>query len=373
MNQQDRPILVWDLPVRVFHWLIVACFATSWLTREPMLIDLHAAAGYLVLALVAFRIWWGFLGTPHARFSNFAYAPRATLAYISGAIRRRAPYFEGHNPAGSWSVFLMLTVMAATALAGSITLAGMFALGPLDSLVSWPWADVSRDIHELLAYSLLALVVLHLGGVLWSSRVHGEDLASAMVSGFKRHADGTGNVTELRKGTGLALAATAIAGAISYLAFVGFFDGYATLRKMAARNTTPASVWSRECDSCHFAYPANYLPARANEALLAGQRDHFGEDLALGESRLQELRQHARAFSDPATWATSRLQRTAPVGAPSLRVTESSFWRRTHAGLGAQFATRGFTRPHQCDSCHIDAASGMFRPQLIHIPEQETK
>jgi cytochrome b len=339
-----------------------------------MLIDLHAAAGYLVLALVAFRILWGFLGTPHARFSNFAYSPRATTTYVAKALRKRAPYFEGHNPAGSWSVFMMLTVIAATAIAGTVTLAAMFALGPLDALIAWQWADASRDIHELLAYSLLVLVVLHLMGVIWSSRVHGEALTSAMVTGFKRHSDGSGIVTRPRRGVGLAMAAAAIAGVLGYLASVGFFNDYAAAR-LSARPTrsATASVWSRECDSCHFAYPANFLPPRASEALLADSGDHFGEDLALSAGRLDELRRHAKAFGDPNSWATSRLQRTAPRGAPSLRVTESAFWRGAHEGLVSQFSARAFTRPHECDSCHVDAASGMFRPRLIHIPEQVSK
>jgi cytochrome b len=374
MEQQGRQGIVWDLPVRLFHWLIVACFATSWLTREPMLIDVHAAAGYLLLALVAFRILWGFLGTPHARFSNFAYSPRATIAYVANAFRGRAPYFEGHNPAGSWSVYMMLAVMAGTAIAGTVTLAAMFALGPLDALVAWEWADASRDVHELLAYSLLVLVVLHLVGVLWSSRVHGEALTSAMVTGFKRHSDGTGIITPPRRGVGLAMAAAAATGILGYLTLVGFFDGYAAARMSAQpAKSRGASVWSRECDSCHFAYPANYLPPQANEALLADSGDHFGEDLGLSAGRMDELRRHARAFGDPNSWATSRLQRTAPRGAPSLRVTQSTFWKRAHEALVPQFAVRGSTRPHECDSCHVDAASGMFRPRLIHIPEQGSK
>lgn len=170
-----RSILVWDLPTRVFHWLFAACFAGAWLTGEAEgWFRLHMLCGVLLLALVAFRIAWGFAGGRYARFANFAHGPRAGWDYLRAMLAGAAPRHVGHNPAGTQAILLLL------ALGGAVALSGLtgWAVGGEDG--------VMLEIHEVMANLMLAVVLLHLAGVALESRLHRENLARAMLDGHKR-------------------------------------------------------------------------------------------------------------------------------------------------------------------------------------------
>jgi cytochrome b len=106
----DRPegtfrVLIWDLPVRVFHWALVASFAGAyWLSESERLRNVHVMFGYTVLGLVVFRLTWGFVGTRYAQFRSFLYSPREAMAYVRSLFSRSDPQFLGHNPAGSFAI-----------------------------------------------------------------------------------------------------------------------------------------------------------------------------------------------------------------------------------------------------------------------------
>jgi cytochrome b len=184
----DERVRVWDPLVRVFHWSLVAAFATAYIVEDNLL-DVHVWAGYLVLALIAVRLIWGFIGTRHARFTDFVRGPRQVLGYIGDAMRMRAPRFLGHNPAGGAMVVALLLLVAGTGLSG-VTLYGAEELsGPLAGLMSGLpgfWGGALEETHEVLANLTLVFIVAHVAGVLFSSLSHGENLVRAMVTGWKR-------------------------------------------------------------------------------------------------------------------------------------------------------------------------------------------
>lgn len=172
-SQAKSRILVWDLPTRIFHWLLAASFAGAWLTADSeRWIDLHVLFGYTMLVLVAFRIVWGVAGTRHARFSSFAYGPRDVLAYLKSLIRFRAPHYAGHNPAGSWAIYAML------ALAVVVTASGIATFNDAGG----HWVE---ELHEAAASAMLLLVFVHIAGVLAGSALHRENLVGSMLTGYK--------------------------------------------------------------------------------------------------------------------------------------------------------------------------------------------
>lgn len=168
-----RRILVWDAPVRVFHWLMVACFAGAYLTAEIDSLRLvHVTLGYTMAALVVLRLVWGVLGTRHARFANFVRGPGAVVRYLRSLPSRQPEHHVGHNPAGALAIVALL---------------GLTLL-----LVASGWAhyqdiggEWTEDVHEALANGMLALVVLHVVAVLASSWLHRENLIGAMIHGRK--------------------------------------------------------------------------------------------------------------------------------------------------------------------------------------------
>lgn len=166
-------ILVWDVPVRVFHWLTVFCFAGAYLTAESERWQLvHTTLGYTMAGLIAFRLVWGCIGPRYARFADFVRGPAAVISYLRSLAQGKPQHFLGHNPAGALAIVALLLLGAATAASG------WFALQERGG-EQW------EEIHETFANLMLALVLLHIAAVAVSSWLHRENLVAAMFSGMK--------------------------------------------------------------------------------------------------------------------------------------------------------------------------------------------
>jgi cytochrome b len=163
-------VLVWDLPTRLFHWLLAASFLGAYLVSESeRWRGVHALLGYTAAALIAFRLLWGVAGTRYARFSGFALSLRALSGYLKSLVTGAPRHYVGHNPAGSWAVVALLALVAATAVSGWAVLN---AVGP-------GWLE---DLHEACANATLALVALHVAAVVVSKRA----AAAAAAAGSRR-------------------------------------------------------------------------------------------------------------------------------------------------------------------------------------------
>jgi cytochrome b len=200
-------VKVWDAFVRLGHWLLVAGFFVAYFTEDDLL-NVHVWAGYLVGVVVFLRIVWGFVGPEHARFTSFAFGPAKVFRYLVGLLRGHAERYLGHSPAGGAMVILLLIGLAATVGSGLTVYAYDRGAGPLAPLLvggttvselSEPTTSGAdgrsgregdeefwEEVHEFLANLTLALVGLHIAGVLLASYVHRENLARAMVTGYKR-------------------------------------------------------------------------------------------------------------------------------------------------------------------------------------------
>ena len=180
MQATDSRILVWDAPVRVFHWLMVLSFAGAWLTSESERWQLvHITLGYTMAGLIAFRLLWGLVGTRYARFAQFVRGPQAVWKYLHSLRTPRPQHHTGHNPAGALAIVLIL-------LAGSaLTLSGWANYNEIGG----NWVE---EFHEVLGNGMLLLVAVHVAGVVVSSRLHRENLARAMLTGRKDGAPSEG-------------------------------------------------------------------------------------------------------------------------------------------------------------------------------------
>lgn len=182
-------ILVWDVPTRLFHWLFAGSFAVAWLTSDSdSWLNVHVFAGYLMLGLLGFRLIWGFAGGRYARFASFRFSLKEGIAYLMQVLAGTARRHIGHNPAGSWAVYLLLVLGLLAGLSGMITLAGQEGQGPLAAWVPYRAGEAFKEVHEALASIMLGVVVLHLAGVALESWRHRENLPRAMVTGLKEGA-----------------------------------------------------------------------------------------------------------------------------------------------------------------------------------------
>ncbi|MDP1772214.1 MAG: cytochrome b/b6 domain-containing protein [Methylobacter sp.] len=183
MESQEL-VKVWDLPLRIFHWLLVAGFFIAYLTEDDLL-TIHVWAGYLVTGLLVFRLIWGFVGNDYARFSSFLCSPAKSIAYLKDLITLKTQRYLGHNPAGAAMIVLLLVSLLATVITGFAVYGADQAAGPLASIGSAN-EETWEEVHEFFANFTLVLVVVHVIGVAVESYIHRENLARAMVHGFKK-------------------------------------------------------------------------------------------------------------------------------------------------------------------------------------------
>ena len=170
---------LWDIPVRVFHWSIVCCVPLAWLTAELDNYDAHQWIGYTVIVLVVSRILWGFVGSCHARFSDFLVGPRGILNYLRG----KGSASPGHNPLGGWSVVALLALLLLQAVSGLFNSDEVLFSGPLYYAADSDFRDTMGSVHEFAFNGLLALIGLHVAAVFYHQLRRREPLLQAMVKG----------------------------------------------------------------------------------------------------------------------------------------------------------------------------------------------
>ena len=186
VRENTVPVKVWDLPVRLIHWSLVVLVGVSWLTAEIGQLALHHLSGYLIFALVAARIVWGFVGSTTARFAHFVKGPEAVKAYTAGLFNRAEAASVGHNPLGALSVLALLGVL------GLQVLLGLFAQdsdglgpGPLANRLSRQAGRAVAEVHEAVFGLLLIFIALHVAAILFHTCYKRDTLLRPMVTGRK--------------------------------------------------------------------------------------------------------------------------------------------------------------------------------------------
>jgi cytochrome b len=184
--EELRRITVWDLPTRLFHWLSVVLVVAAYATWRLNWMDWHAWVGDALLALLLFRLAWGFFGSETARFRHFVKSPRSAVRHLAHTFCREPDHRAGHNPAGGWMVVLLLALLLAQALSGLYVDNEVANEGPLTELVSAPIANLITALHDWLVWdALLAAVALHVLAILVYRVAKGQNLLAPMITGRK--------------------------------------------------------------------------------------------------------------------------------------------------------------------------------------------
>lgn len=191
-----QKVKLWDLPTRLFHWILVIAMVGLFISGQigGNAIELHGKVGQFVLALIVFRVVWGFVGSTYARFTSFFPTPTRILAYLRGEWSGL-----GHNPLGSLSVFALLGLVGLQAVLGLFSNDDIAFRGPLFRLIDSDLSSSLTGWHQLLSNVLIALVVIHVAAIVFYTHVKKEDIVKPMVTGWKEvkageHARGGGVV-----------------------------------------------------------------------------------------------------------------------------------------------------------------------------------
>jgi cytochrome b len=185
MSSSKHVVRVWDVPVRLFHWLIVALVAAAYATWRLNWMEWHGWIGDLVLALVLFRLLWGFFGSETARFSHFLTSPRTAFEHLKYAFLREPDRQVGHNPAGGWMVVLLLALLLAETLTGIYVANDVADVGPLTEIVPAAAANAIDASHAIVWNALLVAITAHVLAIVGYAALKGQDLVRPLVTGVK--------------------------------------------------------------------------------------------------------------------------------------------------------------------------------------------
>ncbi|MEM7043668.1 MAG: cytochrome b/b6 domain-containing protein [Pseudomonadota bacterium] len=213
-----RPVKVWDIYIRLFHWSLVILVATSMISVRFSEMDIHVASGLLVLGLLVFRLLWGLFGSTTAQFHRFVRGPRAILAYLRGTDAGSSTPVIGHSPLAALSVLAMLISLVIQVGTGLVADDDIYVTGPLRKFVTSEFSSWATGLHGLNADILLALIALHVAAILVYLLLKGRNLTSAMVTGRQAlPADLASRVAAVKdRHPLLAIAAIGAAAAVTY-------------------------------------------------------------------------------------------------------------------------------------------------------------
>lgn len=367
----EASVPVWDVFVRLFHWALVALMAVAAITgffAPATWINIHVIAGLAIGALVLMRIVWGFTGSRHARFADFARPPSVVLDHARHLASGQAGRHLGHNPLGGVMVLGLLLALIGIVATGLIAWGGVVKSGPFAADLTYAFGELAKEAHELIAFGLLGLIGLHIAGALFESWRTRENLVRAMVTGRKRPlAEPDEAPSEARRASArpfLTVAVVALLGGGLALASIAL-----AARPAVGLPPPIAPIAKAECGACHFAYPASLLPKASWAALIDGLDDHFGENASFTPEPTAAIRAYLteNAAETADTKAANRLRAVDPK-AP-FTITQTPFWRRTHDDIpDATFEMAAIGGKGNCAACHGDAETGRFHPAAIRVP-----
>jgi len=365
------PAIIWDLPTRVFHWLLVTSFALAWITFDDnRYLFAHVYAGYLFLSLLIFRFVWGVVGTYYARFRTFAYDWASGADYLKGLLSGKASRHIGHNPVGGWAIFIMLALGLLIGITGLLVLGGEEGHGPLRGLISFEIGTGSKEFHEVFAWIMLAIVVIHVFGVIGESIIHRENLIWSMLTGRKE------DVLEATKVRGHGLLGVLLL-TIVFASALFYFRGYLVetaddlYRPFQGPSLPDNATWRSECGDCHLAFHPTLLPKRSWQLMLNTLDDHFGEELEYDAETLAELEPFLteNAAESGLTEPAHKVNKSIAADKTPLRITKTKYWVKKHIGINDEYWDHEkIASKTNCEACHLDAEEGTFEDSDMRLP-----
>jgi cytochrome b len=185
MSDAARVVLVWDISIRLVHWSIAILVAGAYATWRLNWMVWHGRIGYILLALLVFRLVWGFFGGETARFSRFLASPTAVLQHLNYALLREPDRQVGHNPAGGWMALFLLALLLAETLSGLYVANDIADVGPFTAIVPAWIADAIEASHAIVWEALFAAVIVHILAIFGYAAVKGQNLVLPMIVGTK--------------------------------------------------------------------------------------------------------------------------------------------------------------------------------------------
>ena len=363
--------LIWDLPTRLFHWLFVLSFIIAWATHDDnRFLFAHVYAGYLFITLIGFRLMWGVFGSRYAQFRSFSYDWPSVYQYIKNLATGNAAKYIGHNPAGSWAIFLMIMLSLIVSLSGLLVFGGEEGHGPLASLTSYQVGEYSKHVHIYSAWAMLMITIVHVIGVIVESLYHKENLILSMITGRKHVHKNQGIGKHPVIGYAL-LFAVMISGPLYFKGYIEQTEDAPYIPFVGAP-LPDNETWRTECGDCHLAYHPVLLPARSWRLLMENQNEHFEEALDLDEETIIEITNFltTNASESKLNEPARKINASTPASSTPIRIIDTNYWKQKHQNIDNKYwkhekvGSKG-----NCAACHLDADKGHFEDSAMRLPK----
>lgn len=359
---------IWSLPTRVFHALFALLILLAFLTEDDDLLNYHALMGYAILILLTFRFFWGYLGPKYSKFKDFPMSMGEVKEFIANIFNSEHRYV-GHNPLASYVMIGILVVVFLTIITGVLTLGIQEGKGLLSSLNSTFFKEMElfEEIHEFLSGVLIALIVMHILGVLSDRLLHSKHKTlESIFNGYK--------VTKEQEGIRLNIFQKLLA-AIFLALFVAFllFSMTTKSNPLIASKYAPLDykaqneLFVSECASCHTLYPPHTLSARSWNTLMANLEDHFGDDASINEADNRNILDFlVKNSAENSTQEVSVKILNSLKNKDIIAITRTDFWKEKHADIPKKvFAHESVKSKANCKACHSDIEKGLIEDEKI--------
>ena len=364
-EQTPRAALVWDLPLRLFHWSMVSVVTlaaiTGYLAPEWWL-DIHVYAGYALGFLLTFRLVWGFLGSYYSRFSSFPLKFKDVSKHLISILKFNPNSFSGHNPVGAWMIVILLATLTLLVVTGLVVLGGQENQGPLASLVNFGVGDFTEDLHETLSGFLIAAILIHLLGVFIEVKIFRHPVLKAMISGRKP----VGADYVSKSGSAIIRGVVLFSLVTGVVLFMGMKLNARPSERW--RNIDIPPVYKSECGDCHHPHHPGLRTAAEWQIIMSNLDDHYGEDASLDEET-SLLVGNFLTGNDARSFDTEVTNRIGKIKTASHRITETPYWKNRHHDIPAlAFKHPSVGSKVNCNGCHKDAENGGYADENIHLP-----
>lgn len=381
-NETKERVKIWDFPVRIFHLTLILLLGFMLYSGFFFLSGnrvYHIYAGYGFTILIGFRFVWGFWGTAYSRFSSWRLSLVDSLNHLITVTKRKAPFYAGHTPPGTWMIVVMLILFLCQIITGLILVAGTEASGPL---VHWFGYFTSRpfvSIHNIISWLILGCIVIHILAVLWESFIIKHPLISAMFTGHKPILGGD----ELARPMSeffikrAQLTYTKLTALLFFLGVIGTCGlAYAFLSNLSSigryvidKDSHDYHLYKAACGSCHTAYHPSMRSAADWRSIFAKLNYHYANPVTLEKGEADKIL--VWLVANDGSHFDTRISNYYGKGdgTGDGRFTSSKRWNRVHSTVPKfVFRNRMVKMKQNCSACHQDAEDGLFNSAAIKVP-----
>jgi cytochrome b len=364
---------IWPLPNRVAHLLLILFFTLSYILGDfDRLLSYHVAFGLAFGVVIVFRIAWGLIGPKHSKFSDFNFSILDLKEYMFNVFTKTKKHI-GHNPASSYAIIAMIVLALLSIFSGLLAYGIEENHGIFSFLHSsyFREMEIFKEAHELFANLLLGVILLHVSGTLIDKFIKRGDAIDSMIHGYKQtKQEESIKINILQKTFGLIWIVCSLF-ALYYLIFdkSNIFIANANVKQNYA---LLHSDFSKECGSCHIAFPPYLLPANSWDLMMSDLTNHFGDDASLDEPTTHSILSFLKKNSaeNSTHQASLKILKSLKDKNSTIAITKTPYWIKKHKELEQDiFASNEVKSKANCQACHQEIQNGLLENDLIKVPK----